>query len=79
VILSLSLGATRRFRVRPADASGSPERLQAELQHGDLIVMSRDMQDNYKHEVPKTNGTPVGPRGNITLRHYVGGRQIPPP
>ncbi len=79
VILSLSLGATRRFMVRPADCSTSPERLHAQLRHGDLIVMSRDMQDHYVHGVPKTDGKPVGPRVNVTLRHYVGGLQIPPP
>jgi alkylated DNA repair dioxygenase AlkB len=79
VILSISLGGGRRFMVRPADLSESSERLQAHLQHGDLIVMSRDMQNRYLYAVPKTGGRPAAPRVNVTLRHYIGGIQVPRP
>ena len=65
VIASLSLGAERRFRVRPragGRALGLP------LAHGDLVLMWGRCQRDFRHAVPRT-AAPVGVRVNLTLRH----------
>lgn len=64
VIASVSLGATRRFRLRHR-ASGDTCAL--ELTHGSLLVMSGTLQRHWLHCVPKT-ARPVGPRINLTFR-----------
>ncbi len=67
VIGSLSLGATRTFRIR--------HNITRELQtfpvsHGTLIIMAGTMQQFWKHEVPKTKEN-VGERINLTFRKIV--------
>jgi alkylated DNA repair dioxygenase AlkB len=70
-IVSLSLGATRRFMIRPTDSSASRERFDVQLAAGDLLVMLGTMQSHYSHQVPKMPvGTVVGPRLNLTARRY---------
>lgn len=83
-IVSVSLGAERTFRIRPAGkdmaarvATGG-EHLTARLQHGDVVVMSHSMQSHYVHEVPAFKSD-VGERINLTFRHYTGGRQVMAP
>jgi alkylated DNA repair dioxygenase AlkB len=61
---SLSLGATRTFRIRH-DATGETQNF--ELAHGTLIVMAGTMQRFWKHGIPKTR-RPVGERINLTFR-----------
>ena len=64
VIASLSLGATRTFRVRPrrgGTSVGQP------LGHGALVLMWGASQRDYKHAVPGTS-RPVGERLNLSLR-----------
>lgn len=65
VIASISLGATRRFRLRHRR---NPE-LRAEwlLEHGSLLLMRGATQANYRHDLPKT-ARPVGERINLTYR-----------
>jgi alkylated DNA repair dioxygenase AlkB len=56
VIASLSLGATRRFRLRPKRAKAAVERvasLRIELEHGSLLRMAGDTQRNYQHALPR--------------------------
>lgn len=65
VIASVSLGATRRFRLRHRDAS--VESVALDLPHGSLLVMDRETQANWRHAVPKTR-RPVGLRINLTFR-----------
>jgi alkylated DNA repair dioxygenase AlkB len=67
VIASVSLGATRRFRLRHR-TSGETRTL--ELTHGSLLVMSGPLQRHWLHSVPKT-ARPVGPRINLTFREIV--------
>jgi alkylated DNA repair dioxygenase AlkB len=67
VIGSLSLGATRTFRIRH---NTSREIRAFTLEHGTLIIMSRTMQQFWKHEVPKTKEI-VGERINLTFRKIV--------
>jgi alkylated DNA repair dioxygenase AlkB len=65
MIASLSLGATRRFALKPRD--GGTQRLALALPHGSLLVMRGDTQRRYRHALPRT-ARPVGPRINLTFR-----------
>ena len=64
-IASLSLGATRRFRLasrkRPADG------LDLDLPAGSLLLMRGDTQRTTRHALPRT-ARPVGERINLTFR-----------
>jgi alkylated DNA repair dioxygenase AlkB len=64
VIGSLSLGATRIFRIRH---NKSKETRTLPVGNGALIIMAGTMQQHWKHEVPKTEGH-VGERINLTFR-----------
>jgi alkylated DNA repair dioxygenase AlkB len=64
VIGSLSLGATRTFRIRHNKAK---ETKSIQVGHGTLIIMVGTMQQFWKHEVPKTTES-VGERINLTFR-----------
>ena len=64
VIGSLSLGATRKFRIR----NNSTRETQTFLVgNGTLIIMAGTMQQFWQHEVPKTKLN-VGERINLTFR-----------
>lgn len=65
VIGSLSLGATRKFRIRH---KASRETMTFSVGHGTLIIMAGTMQQFWQHEVPKTKQK-VGERINLTFRH----------
>ncbi len=65
VIGSLSLGATREFRIRH---NTTRETRTFRLGHGTLVIMAGTMQRFWRHEVPKTNEN-VGERINLTFRH----------
>jgi len=67
VIASVSLGAVRRFRLKPRE-SGAARAL--ELDHGSLLVMSGDLQHHWLHELPKARRV-EGPRINLTFRRIV--------
>lgn len=71
VIASVSLGATRRFRMRHRRRRSEPAAL--ELDHGSLLVMEGDTQANWQHTVPKTRRA-VGLRLNLTFRWIEGPR-----
>jgi alkylated DNA repair dioxygenase AlkB len=64
VIGSLSLGATRTFRIRH---NTTKETISFQVGHGTLIIMAGTMQQFWKHEVPKTRKI-VGERINLTYR-----------
>lgn len=71
VIASLSLGATRRFRLRPRPGAGfthTPVGL--ELGSGSLLLMQGETQHYWQHAVPKT-ARPTEPRLNLTFRKVV--------
>jgi len=65
-IASLSLGATRRFRLRPRPGLTHPP-LNLDLASGSLLLMRGPTQQNWQHALPKT-ARPVGPRLNLTFR-----------
>lgn len=64
VIGSLSLGATRKFRIRHNTTRETQTFLAG---HGALIIMAGRMQKFWQHEVPKTKQV-VGERINLTFR-----------
>ncbi|HWB14206.1 MAG TPA: alpha-ketoglutarate-dependent dioxygenase AlkB [Pirellulales bacterium] len=64
IIGSLSLGATRTFRIRH---NKTKEARTFKLSHGTLLIMAGTMQQFWKHEVPKTQAD-VGERINLTFR-----------
>ncbi len=64
IIGSLSLGATRTFRIRH---NASRATRSFEVAHGTLIVMAGTMQQFWQHEVPITTAQ-VGERINLTFR-----------
>ena len=67
VIGSLSLGATRTFRIKH---NTSKEVLSFPVANGTLIIMGGTMQQFWKHEVPKTKEA-VGERINLTYRKII--------
>jgi alkylated DNA repair dioxygenase AlkB len=68
VIASVSLGAERRFCLRPRAKDASPRDVRGlELPHGSLLCMSGETQRNYQHSLPRTSAA-VGPRINLTFR-----------
>lgn len=64
-IASLSLGAVRRFRMKPRRGDAPP--LSLDLAAGSLLVMAGTTQRDWLHAVPKT-ARPVGERINVTFR-----------
>jgi alkylated DNA repair dioxygenase AlkB len=64
-IASVSLGATRRFRLRHRRRAEA--RCGLDLAHGDLLLMSGGTQRAYQHALTKT-ARPVGERINLTYR-----------
>ncbi len=67
VIGSLSLGATRTFRIKHNETK---EKMEFEVSNGTLIIMAGTMQQFWKHEVPKTREI-VGQRINLTFRQIM--------
>lgn len=65
LIASLSLGASRKFRMRRKDDHA--QRFELTLTHGSMLVLGGDTQRYWDHCVPKTR-RPVSPRINVTFR-----------
>jgi alkylated DNA repair dioxygenase AlkB len=66
LVATVSLGARRKFLLRPRGTSRALHRL--EPGHGDLVVMGGECQAEWEHTVPKTK-QPVGARMSVTIRH----------
>jgi len=69
LIASLSLGATRRFRLRHRRRRDL-DPVALDLESGSLLIMQGDTQRFWKHQIPKTKRS-VGPRINLTFRSIV--------
>lgn len=65
-IASVSLGATRRFRLRARAPLVQPA-FGLDLAAGSLLLMRGATQQHWQHALPKT-ARPVGPRLNLTFR-----------
>lgn len=68
-IASLSFGATRRFDLRHKT---SGETIKLPLQSGSLLVMSKQSQSCWRHQIPKQLRV-TAPRINLTFRNYLEG------
>jgi alkylated DNA repair dioxygenase AlkB len=66
MVAIVSLGARRRFLLRPCE--GGPS-LRYELGDGDLLVMGGSCQRTWEHSVPKTS-RPVGARISVQYRTH---------
>lgn len=63
LVATVSLGGTRRFYLKNIE-NGSI--IKTQLESGDLVIMSGDIQKKYKHSIPKQKN--VQPRISITVR-----------
>lgn len=63
LVASISVGATRRFSVKPVEGGTA---VSVDLAHGDLLLMWH-LQTAWKHQLPKTKKA-VGERFNLTFR-----------
>lgn len=63
-IALVSLGDPRRMRIKPKHAPG---RIDLDLAHGSLLVMSHASQLSHEHGIPKTT-RPAGPRMSVVFR-----------
>lgn len=72
IIGSLSLGATRKFRIRHNETR---ETRTFPVGHGTLIIMAGTMQQFWQHEIPKTKQI-VGERINLTFRKITNGSMV---
>ena len=64
VIASVSYGETRKIYFKKNDGS---QRLEIPLTHGSLLIMSGNLQNDWKHEIRKSKKV-LGPRVNYTFR-----------
>ncbi|MBI2207015.1 MAG: alpha-ketoglutarate-dependent dioxygenase AlkB [Candidatus Rokubacteria bacterium] len=69
VVATLSLGATRRFVLKPRRARSGPSR-SLDVGHGSLLVMGGTCQRRYVHGVPRQPGT-AGERISLTFRRLL--------
>lgn len=68
IVVSISFGATRKFRFREiGQKSGYSHELI--LQHGDMVIMKEGCQKRYQHCIP-CEKTVKTPRINLTFRKY---------
>jgi alkylated DNA repair dioxygenase AlkB len=70
LIASLSLGATRRFRLRHRRRA-ELRPVELDLEAGSLLIMQGDTQHCWKHQLPKTRRA-VASRVNLTFRSIRG-------
>jgi alkylated DNA repair dioxygenase AlkB len=64
-VASVSVGATRRFRIAPKRGRGAS--IGVDLPSGSLLLMEGRSQVDHRHALPKT-AAPVGVRVNLTFR-----------
>lgn len=69
VIASVSLGARRRFLMKPTRKLDGAAPIELALGGGCLLVMGGATQRHWRHGVPRQRG--AGPRINLTFRRIV--------
>ena len=65
VIASISLGATRKFKLK--HKGRKDQKFEIDLEPGSLLLMQGSTQHFWKHELPKTKKQ-MAPRINLTFR-----------
>ena len=73
VIASVSLGAERRFQLKPKVATPRSQ-CQILLKHGSVLVMDQHVQQHWLHQIPKDK-TLSAPRINLTFRQILSPQQ----
>lgn len=68
VVVSLNLGATRRFDLRRKGVNRIEHSLS--LEHGSLLVMSGSTQHHWQHQIARTRKV-ASPRLNLTFRRII--------
>ncbi|WP_428618001.1 alpha-ketoglutarate-dependent dioxygenase AlkB family protein [Shewanella sp.] len=66
-IASITLGASRPFFLRHKQ---SKQKVELQLNSGDLLIMHWPMQASWQHSLPKRAGV-TQPRLNLTYRHLI--------
>ncbi len=66
-IASLSLGSNRKFSFKHTKTG---EMVSLTLRHGSLLLMKGEIQDHWKHQLPKTKKS-IGARINLTFRTVI--------
>lgn len=69
-VVSVSLGATRKFELAPYGRKPIICEHTFELDHGSVLVMKGDMQKHWLHQIPKANNV-HSYRYNLTFRNVV--------
>jgi alkylated DNA repair dioxygenase AlkB len=69
IVATMSLGATRRFVLKPRRARGGPGR-SLDVDHGSLLVMGGTCQRHYVHGVPRQSDV-AGERISLTFRRLL--------
>jgi alkylated DNA repair dioxygenase AlkB len=69
IVATLSLGATRRFVLKPRRARLGPSR-SLDVHHGSLLVMGGTCQRHYVHGVPRQSDV-TGERISLTFRRLL--------
>jgi alkylated DNA repair dioxygenase AlkB len=69
IVATLSLGATRRFVVKPRRARLGPSR-SFDVDHGSLLVMGGTCQRHYVHGIPR-QADAAGERISLTFRRLL--------
>lgn len=69
VIASLSLGATRGFKLKHKTLK-EQKTLTLDLAHGSLLLMAGTMQHHWQHAIAKQTRS-IGPRINLTFRQIL--------
>ena len=69
IVATLSLGATRRFVLKPRRATLGPSR-SLDVHHGSLLVMGGTCQRHYVHGVPR-QADATGERISLTFRRLL--------
>lgn len=70
IIGSVSLGATRKFKLRHRNFQENRQQTALDLENGSVLLMKGDTQKHWKHEIPRT-ALPVGGRINLTFRDII--------
>ena len=68
IVATLSLGATRRFLIRPHPTRQSERPRSLPLGAGSLLVMGGTCQRHYRHAIARENTAQVGERISLTFR-----------
>jgi len=67
-IASLTFGQVRAFDIRKKN--NHKEKYSVRLEHGSLLLMKGDLQQNWDHRIAKSNKV-LGPRINLTFRKII--------